>query len=127
MKEFIDKSPLDDWQKEEILSSAQKSKAYQTAISWYWLGRANSAQGTYDDYFQKNGIFIPLPLKEQFNKLSTMVYEALSEWRFNAQHESFPREMKKIEAFHAEGGQLLNALERDIQQRLWISTADSRQ
>ena len=62
------------------------------------------------------------PIKEQFDKLDQLMLVALSEHEMNFQHQT--REFKSIDRLSSEGEKMVNALEAEVQKRLWDSTRE---
>jgi hypothetical protein len=64
---------------------------------------------------------MPPPLKEKFEKFESLIWEALSEYQMNKQHDLKLLVHEASKRFFAEGKPLMKQLEDDVQARLWHS------
>ena len=58
LKEFLDKSDLAEWQKDELRRSGDKNRYYGDFCSWKELNQANKALAEYNNYVLLNDIFL---------------------------------------------------------------------
>lgn len=121
LTEFIDKSTMRDWQKQELRKAPDKTEYYQNASRWvrFW-----DVRDLYRDYFiyqRKNGIFIRNEIKSGFKAVSDLMQSALLEFEFELQHGTNFRQWDARTKFSKESDALMDALEEIVQQRLWDS------
>ena len=119
--EFLEKSPLDNWEKEQIKKETKKADYYTKAINRH---KAWEARNTYRDffiYFRKNGIFIRDEIKLKFDGLAESISDALVEHEMSLQHEDHFRSWESRRKLAKESASLLKELEQDVQTRLWDS------
>jgi len=121
LDEFLADCPLQGWQKTELREAKDKNKYYQDAIFWHHVQRARDSCRKSGLFLLKNGIFLPKELKQQFQKIAGLSWEALVEHELNKQHELIPRERKAFDRFDKEGEPLMKELEAAVQERLWSS------
>ncbi len=100
-------------------AASDKTKYYREVKPWHELDKAIDAYNEFHTKFAKNGIFIPDPLKTKFAGVDEMLKEAIIERQ--VQRHKFD----KAGALHDKGRALLNALERDVRDRLWSSSQDN--
>jgi hypothetical protein len=119
LEEFLEGSPLAGWQKAEFRDASDKNNYYPKAIYWHHAARAREAYREFSNYPMRNEIFIPEPLKLKFSELGDLLWDALIEHEGNEEYEIRPRERGKQKALNGEGQDLLKAIEKDVQDRLW--------
>lgn len=122
LDEFLEKSPLDRWEKEAIKREPKKTDYYTRAISFNKAFEARSTYREFYVYFRKNGIFIRHEIKIQFDALCELIHGALVERELELQHEGkFKAIWESRSKLAKEGDALMKRLEEDIQNRLWDS------
>jgi hypothetical protein len=118
--EFIASSKLLSWQKEELLKAGDHNNLYQKMIFWHRLDGVKSAHADFHNYFISKGIFIQPELKERIRALSNMMYDAFREREL---YEMVPvqgeHQFVKADRLQNEGLGELEAIEKDVQARLW--------
>jgi hypothetical protein len=117
LEEFLEGSPLAGWQKAELREASDKNSYYRKVN--YWHHAAREAYREFSNYPMRNEIFIPEPLKLKFSELGDLLWDALIEHEGNEEYEIRPRERGKQKALNGEGQDLLKAIEKDVQDRLW--------
>lgn len=121
LAEFIDKSNLRDWQKEELRKADNKTDYHQMAIRWVRFWEVRDIYREYFIYQRKNGIFIRPEIKGQFMAISDLTHKALLEYEFDLQHGVDFRQWDARTKFSKESDQLSDALESRVQEQLWDS------
>lgn len=119
--EFLEKTPLESWKKEEIKAATKKSDRYIRAINFHKAWEARNTYRDYYTYFQKNSIFIRREIKSRFDAISELTHGALVEHEIGLQHGNDFRNWETREKFSKESGNLLASLEAEVQTRLWDS------
>jgi hypothetical protein len=122
LEEFLADSKLNNWQKAELKVATDRNKYYQDAIFWHRLNGAKQASRTSTEYLTVNGIFMRPELKEKFDQIDDLGWQALVEHEFNQRSSIFPKQMTEQKKFGEQGPVLLRSLEREIQKRLWSET-----
>jgi hypothetical protein len=124
LEEFLEGSFLAKWQREEIRATDKRTDYYRKAANWQRVSQARDSCWDFHQYFKKNGIFVPEPMKAQFSHLDKLIYDAFVEHEINEQEDIRPRlrdNLKKL----AQADALMAALELDVQRRLWsVNKAD---
>jgi hypothetical protein len=121
LAEFVDKSALEQGQKEELRKASNKTEYYQSASRWTRLWEVRELWRDYIIYERKNGIFIRNEIKEGFRAASGLLQSALIEYEDELQHGSDLRQWDARTKLAKEGDALLDSLEKVVQQRLWDS------
>ncbi|KIZ34836.1 MULTISPECIES: hypothetical protein [Rhodopseudomonas] len=126
LEEFIQKSSLNQWQKDELRSSPSKTKYYQTASNWVRMWDAQELCRDYFVYERRNGIFIRNEIKDAFNAISRLMNDALLEYKFELQfgdtdYRNTLERWAERRKFSKQSKQLLDDVEKIVQQRLWDS------
>jgi hypothetical protein len=121
LAEFVDKSALKQWQKEELRQASSKTEYYQTASRWTRFWEVREIYRDYFIYQRKNGIFIRNEIKLGFKAVSDLIHSALLEHEFELQHGNDFRQWDARTKFSKESDNLLDLLEKVVQQRLWDS------
>jgi hypothetical protein len=89
-------------------------------IFWHRLQNVKNSHADFHNYFISKGIFIQPELKEKIRALSNMMYDAFRERELDEQN-PMPAEGRfaKGDRLHREGLGELQAIEKDVQARLW--------
>jgi hypothetical protein len=119
LEEFLEASRLESWRKRELKEATDRNKYYQDAIFWHRLSGARAAARKSANYLLKNGIFMPPGMKDRFEQINMLGWEALTEYEINKVHDIRPANRDKQKEFIKEGETLVKSLERDVQRRLW--------
>lgn len=120
--EFLDGGPLSETQKADITNAAPSDRLnrYIRTIFWHRAKRARDAYSDFLGYLTKNGIFIHPDIKSKFMQLSDLLWEALHEREFVEQHGAVgDPTVTKAHLLGSEGKALMEAIEKDVQARLW--------
>jgi len=125
MEEFLGKSPLAEWEKEELRKTADKTRYYMDRIGWHRFSDTQEALREFQIYFLKNGIFIPPDVKRKFQELSDLIRDALIEYEIKHAHKEITRMHEKMLALSKRGPEVLESLEIDVQGRLWSSQTET--
>src|SRR6266851_4672852 len=118
--EFLANSGLLNWQKDELRQGSDRNRRYQKMIFWHRLHDVKISHADFHNYFISKGIFIQLDLKEKIRALSNMMYDAFRERELD-QENPMPGEGRfaKGDRLQREGISELQAIEKDVQARLW--------
>lgn len=122
LDEFLEQSPLLNWQKAELRTQPKKLQYYQKAIGWHRLSKARDLCRDFSIYFSKNGIFIPEDLKDKFKMMDEIIWGALVEHETNMEIEGFPKVHDSLEKLGKEGAKLFSELEAEVRRHLWNSS-----
>lgn len=126
LEEFLSKSPLENWQKDELRSASDLNRYYQDAIFWHHAGIARKACRKSAVYLLRNGIFMPPALKEKFHKIEKLAWSALVEHELNKAHDIRPMQREEMQRLLKDGDPLMKELEAEVQKRLWSSEEAER-
>jgi hypothetical protein len=121
LEEFLEKSDLMNWQKDEIRRATKKTEHFVKAVGWQRISEARDACRELHVYLRRNGIFLPEPTKSKFVELDKLIYGALVEHELNQRDDLRPMLREDLKKLNQSGKQLLEALEQDVHGRLWDS------
>lgn len=119
LNDFISKSRLTEWQREELRGSVNKTLKYEHLIFWHDLHDAKAKAGESARYLAVYGIFIEQAIKSDLDTLNQRIWEALIECESNKQYDM--REDERVSILRSKGPTLVKALEVAIHKRLWPS------
>ena len=119
LEDVLSESPLKEWQKQELRTASDKTEYFRKAIYCHRSADAENSWRDFRRYMLKNGIFIPEPLEGKFLQLGDLLWDALKEHQANEEHEVRPRLNAQRSELNEKGEALRQALESDVQQRLW--------
>jgi hypothetical protein len=89
-------------------------------IFWHRLHRFNNSHADFHNYFVSKGIFIQPGLKEKIRELSNMMYDAFRERELDEGNPVLGEgRFAKGDRLQHEGPGELQAIEKDVQARLW--------
>jgi hypothetical protein len=77
LEEFIERSKLHEYEKQELRISTKKLDYYQKAIFWHDLDEAKQAFLDFHNYITRNQVFLSSDLQEQFMKLDNIMWSAI--------------------------------------------------
>jgi hypothetical protein len=118
--EFLAASELFTWQKDELRLERNRNDRYRKMIFWHRLQIVKNSHAEFHNYFISRGIFVQSELKENIRALSNMMYDAFHERELDEQGLfSVEARFAKREHLRREGLRQLQAIERDVQARLW--------
>ena len=119
---------LPDSIKNEILHAEKKSNLYTPIYQRRQLGRAANQRAEFHSYILKNGIFFLDDIRKQFLDINQMMIEAQIEREMSLNTEGTGQPFVKFEKatkLESEGRPLLDKLQGEIHDRLWVSTRSS--
>lgn len=119
---FVAQSDLAEWQKEEVLSSSDKTKKFQELIYWHKLSRCFKASRDADIALSKVGIFVLDPIKEKLQAIIDLSRGALTEDQINHEHppqRHSDRLNSDIDRMRTDGKEWMEEAERLIKNRIW--------
>jgi hypothetical protein len=121
LDEFLSKSPLEGWQKDELKNATDYNHYYQQAIFWHRLNSVRKDFRKFAVFLRGKGIFMLPTLKEKFTKIEDLIWNALIEYELNKNEAEWPKHHADQDKLRKEGDLLMKELEKDVQQRLWSS------
>ncbi len=118
--EFLAASEFLGWQKDELRQCSDRNDRYKKMIFWHRLHSVRNSHADFHNYLITNGIFIQPELKEKIRALSNMMYDAFRERELDEEN-PIPGEGRfaKGDRLQREGTGELQAIEKDVQARLW--------
>jgi hypothetical protein len=123
LNNYLSTSPLDKFQQAEVKAAADRSKRFSDYSLLHSFGAAVTTYNNYARYLHTNGIFIESRLRDKFYEIEELILEAISEQRANFEQRQDPKgplwKTEKLDALLEKGRSLLQALEREVQKRLW--------
>jgi hypothetical protein len=126
LNEFLSKSPLANWEQNELKRATDKTQYYASHIVMHSFTDTLTTYNEYGVYLIKNGIFIESGLRDKFREIDQLMQEALTEQKINVlqqRDQSLAWKWEKIAALDRKGRELIHELEREVQARLWNADA----
>jgi hypothetical protein len=124
LAEFLSKSPLAKWEQEELKVATDKTEYYAKHIVGYLLSDTFAAYNNYGAYIRKNGIFIERSLHDKFHQVERLMIDALTEQQIRiTQPQDHLDKWEKLAELDRKGRPLIEALEREVQGRLWSASS----
>ena len=117
--EFIDGCRLQTWEKDELRSAETKNEYYQKHIAWHDLNETQNKSRESHIFILKNGIFFSEDLRNAFQTIDNLVWDAVVEHGMNVEHDVRPMEREHIRLLIRDGEPLLKELEGKVRERLW--------
>ena len=118
--EFVDQCQLEPSAKEELKAKTlhDRNDFYIQQIYWVRLREVTKQCQEASTFILKNGIFLPIEIKNKFTALSDLIWYAVHENKVNKQMNLKPENREKQQALHDTGATLLKDLEADVSGRL---------
>lgn len=119
LEEFLEKSELAEWEKNEVRNSKDKTKEYANKAFWVSLNKSYQHYRDFNNYLIESGIFITEEIEKLIQRLRDLMQEALSEAQIEHEHPN-PRldRWEKREALRKEGSTLVQDIKAAIKRRL---------
>lgn len=118
IEEFLSTTEFTESNKEEIRSSRARGTTYQNILFWYRLRKVRAGFSDLHTYVARNGIFLPLELKEDFTKIADQLWSAIVSMEVGHEAKDWKMQNKGWEKIQAEAEPLYKAIEAGIQARL---------
>ena len=120
---FLESSAIPEYQKEEIKCSSKKLDIYIRIRFWESFNIVDKKGFDFDQYFLINRMFVREDIKTLVEKLSEMMWKALSEKKIEKEYpDPRPGRWEKSEIFLKDGKDIFDEIGRTIELRLWNST-----
>lgn len=128
IEEFLDKSKLHEYEKDELRQSSRKLDYYQKTIFWHDLNEVQNAFWEFHNYIIRNKIFLSPDLKAKFAEIDDIMWAAIVEMKVGKGSDSqrISQEMcinayKKI---RDEVNPIMDSIEKLVQSRLHYHDVD---
>lgn len=120
LEEFLAAGELLETQRDRVRNAdgRDRDKTYQDIILWHRLGRAQKAISELQNYTISHGLFLPPPLKQQFNDMRPILWEALVAVEVGHEATDYKMRSEAWKTLQAKGEPLHQAIEKAIEQRL---------
>lgn len=122
LEEFLERSSLWESQKAKLRVATPKSRdaLWQDMDTWQRRNKVRNALSEADRFVKVNGVFLPEPLRDQFNKLIEVIWHALVS--YDSGFRCSPKEYTLIEKagdkLKTEGEPLHKQIEEAVRRRL---------
>lgn len=110
---------FEKWKIDKILGADDKKQTYQRLLASYRGERAQEALKELQSFRKKNGIFLQSEIKQDFEKLDTLIYDAFREGQLEFQSLTKSTKRDARNRFESDARPLLDALEQKVHNRLW--------
>jgi hypothetical protein len=124
LQEFLAKSILHEFEKQELLQAGDKLSYYQDKMFWHELRTVEEAFFDFHNYIVRNRIFLSLDLQEQFTKVDDVMWRAIVERKVGQEagdHQMWASAFKKIKE---EINPVRDTIEKLVQARLHYQEAE---
>jgi hypothetical protein len=118
LQEFLAKSRLHEFEKQELLQADDKMSYYQDKMFWHELRSLEEAFSDFHNYIVRKRIFLSLDLQEQFTKIDDIMWSAIVERKVGheaSDHQMWGKAYKKIKE---EINPIRDTIEKLVQSRL---------
>jgi len=118
LEEFLEKSRLHKFEKQELLQVSNKLSYYEDKIFWHEVRDVEEAFWNFHNYIIKNKIFLNPDLQDQFTKIDDVMWSAIVERKVGHEandHEMWHKAYKKIKE---EINPIRDIIEKLVQTRL---------
>ena len=78
LQEFVAKSRLTETQRKRVLNESDKNEYYMDIIFWHDLYEVQSGISDFHNYIMRNKIFLSADLKEKFQQIDDIIWEAFT-------------------------------------------------
>jgi hypothetical protein len=117
-EEFLASTELAFSEKNEIRNSSEKSHTYRDILFWYRLRKVRHACRELQNYIARNGIFLPIELKDKFTKITDMLWSAVTSKEVGHEAKDWRMQGEGWKKIKEETEPLYKSIEADIQGRL---------
>ena len=120
LEHFLSLQDIPDYQKDDIRNASQKLEVYIGMRFWQSYNLVDQKRLDFDRYFLKNRMFVRQDIREKVKALSDMMWEALSEKKYEQQYpHSHPNPLEKCDKLQQEGPKFFDDIDRLIEVRVW--------
>ena len=120
LEHFLSLQDIPDYQKDDIRNASQKLEVYIGMRFWQSYNLVDQKRLDFDRYFLMNRMFVRQDIGEKVKALSDMMWEALSEKKYEQQYpHSHPNPLEKCDKLQQEGPKFFDDIDRLIEVRVW--------
>lgn len=124
VKDFLNKSDLTNYDKEQLLGVEDKEKFYEERIFWYELDRAEKSLTDFHNYLLYNKIFLDSDLFVQCKKMDDLLYNALSSSEIGRKAQDHNLVVEAYNEIKEKADPLAKEIEKLVQKRLHYKEAE---
>lgn len=120
LEAFLNGSPLQDYQKQEVREANDKSASYYNIEHYHERGRVKKTYYTYTEYYMKNAIFLTPEVEKQCDEMRDIMFAAISEKEFRHDYgkELGALEHDKHDLLRKRGKELMDELRLVVREHL---------
>jgi hypothetical protein len=123
IEEFLKNTAMAEWQKDELRSKSDKATYYIDYAERMEIVDAYRLYSNWQNFFLKNGIFMPAEIKKKFSELDSLLKGALIEYEIRKREKDIKwSEMTDYRRLLKDGKNLRDEVEAEVHKRLWSST-----
>ena len=115
---FLQSCRLDDWERSALANSQSRNKYYMDQIYWHDRKEVLDVARDLNTYLSKQSIFLKSEIRDEFEMLAELIWEAISEYQTNHDIEFQSQRREKYDAFKARGDDMRQALSDRVHKRL---------
>ena len=97
LDDFLNSTEFTTTEKTEIKSSRDRDQTFQKVTFWFRLNKAYGACRDSNEFLQKNAIFMPVSIKEKFDAIGDLVWDALTEHKIKEEMKIGKNAQSKID------------------------------
>jgi hypothetical protein len=124
LQEFLAKSILHEFEKQELLQADDKMSYYQDKMFWHELRVVEEAFFDFHNYIVRNKIFLSLDLQEQFTKVDDVMRSAIVERKVGHEADDHQMWVKAYKKIKEEVNPIRDTIEKQVQTRLHYHEAE---
>ncbi|MBK0012086.1 hypothetical protein [Stenotrophomonas sp. S41] len=127
LQAFLEKCELDEWQKDAIRLTSDKTTQFRTYDFWHQLHHAKRARHSALNKISRHAIFLDQTMKDDLLAILGRIHGALIEHETNHESPMIPRSERiddDITWVRKQGRQEMDNIEARIRRRLWSTEAE---
>ncbi len=121
--EFLNKSKLREYEKEELLKAENKLEYYIERVFWLNLNEVEQTCSDFHNFIIRNRIFLSSDLKEQFTAIDNILWDALTDKRLGHEHKDREMSISAYKQIQDKIGPIRDEIEQLVQKRLHYQDA----
>lgn len=118
LEEFLESTQLLPSQKQEVRVAREKMKTYDEIKMRYRLRDVKLAISEFHNFIARNGIFFPKTLKDNLNKISELLWAALTSKEVGMEAKDYKMQREGWDQIQKDARPIYVAVEQEIQARL---------
>lgn len=118
LQEFVAKSRLTETQRKRVLNESDKNEYYMDIIFWHDLYEVQSGISDFHNYIMRNKIFLSADLKEKFQQIDDIIWEAFTMSKISKEGEDRKMRHDAYKKIKDDTNIIRDEIEKLVQKRL---------